>query len=267
MINLQQDSIEKLITAINECGLNKYTEKLIEASRECVRIVVTEDIESLEVGASRIGGAPDLESEEQWPRYGYGERKDAFSVFYFQVNLSHLPFIIAPKIPDHGIISVYSTSQNQLEDDGTVLYLRDIAKVTNQRLPKLIEFGDEDLDEEFHIPACYRSARKIEFERHVSLPGYMSLPDFIDEEDIDAYLEIADCIPKYLDGEEIGYMFAHSLEGTPEENDTSWVSLFNLHSNSTYFSFGDCGNCDISVKRGKVNNGDFSESQFSYCDI
>ena len=125
MNNLQLESKAHLVSAIKRLGLDKYSEQLLSIARECIRVVATSDLDEISVGMSRIGGPPDLFDESQWPKYGYGEGKDSLSVFYFQVNLSDLPLTLSPEMPNKGLLSIYSTSQNQLEDDGTVLFIED----------------------------------------------------------------------------------------------------------------------------------------------
>lgn len=266
MSNLQKETKEKLIAVIKECKLEKHTDELLKVARECIRVVATDEIDDFTIGESRIGGPPDLEAESQWPPYGYGERKHALSVFYFQVNLEDLPFVIGPSLPKKGLLSVFSTSQNQLEDDGTLLYFEDVEKLSIQRLPSIDEFGDEDLDLETNIAVCFRRPRKIKFEISISLPRYLYLPDFIDDDDLENYLEIESRFPKILSGQQIGYTYSYFYHGMPEEDDPNWFTLFNLDSDSDYFSFGDCGNCGISLLRSKAKAMDFSEAIFCYCE-
>lgn len=266
MENLQKDTEDKLRLAIKSAGLEKYTDRILDASRECIRIVATDELDHLSVGESRIGGSPDLEEKSQWPLYGYGENRDGLSVFYFQVNLHDIPMALVPELPKQGLLSVFSTSQNQLEDDGTILYLSSPNELCTQCLPNIFEFGDKDLDNKFNIAACFHKPRKLEFEVSVSLPGYFYAPDFIEEDDLEAYLDLESNIPNRLQGEEIGFMYSHFLQGMPEEDDPKWFTLFNISSDSQYFSFGDCGNCGISLMRDRARSGDFTEANFCYCE-
>ena len=252
--------------AIRETGLEKYTDIILKVARESIKITVTDEIEALTVGESRIGGPPDLASELQWPKYGYQNKENALSVYYFQVNLSDLPKYIGPSLPKQGLLSIFATSQNQLEDDGTVIYNSDIKTLSTQRLPDIKEFGDEDLDEICHCPVCFHKPRKLSFEKSISLPGYLYTPRGIDDEyDIDKYFEIVDQIPR-LAGHELGDMFSYYYQGLPEERNPEWFSLFNLYSDGMYFSFGDCGNTAISVLRNKAQAGDFTGAEFNYCE-
>jgi uncharacterized protein YwqG len=266
MDNLRIDTAENLKAAIKNMGLEKYTEQLLNIARETIRVVATSPIDTQALGQSRIGGAPDLENIKQWPVYGYGDNKNQLSVFYFQINLSDLPQLATPKLPTNGLLSLYSTSQNQLEDDGTVLFFRDVNNLSSQKLPDIKEFGDKDLDLTFNTPACFSKPRKIEFETSISLPGYLYCPDFIEEDDLDNYLELEALYPHKLDGEELGFMYSYYCQGMPEEDDSEWFTLLNLHSDSKYFNFGDCGNCGISAKRKSAESGDFKEALFNYCE-
>lgn len=267
MGHLQKESQEILRLAIESVGLNHHTKGLLEVARESIRIVATDNLEKLSIGESRIGGPPDLESKLQWPLYsGEDTKNNDLSVFYFQVNLTDLPNILAPSIPEKGLLSIYSTSQNQLEDEGSVLYFNDINTLHSQRLPNINEFGDKDLDNKYNIAACFHQPRKLEFELSVSLPGYLYHPEFIEEDELDAYLELESLLTHKLKGEEIGFMFSHYLQGMPEEDDPKWFTLFNLSSGSQYFSFGDCGNCGISIKRDKEKVCDFEGAHFCYCE-
>jgi|GEM_PF-2320311 len=265
--SLRPELKERLIGAIQATGLDAYVDTIVASAREAIRIVATDDVDVLAVGESRIGGPPDLADESQWPRYGLGEHKDAFNVFYFQVNLADVPLVTGVTLPKQGVLSLFSTSQCQIDDEGAVVFTPDVGALRTQRLPDIREFGDEDLDEEHNVAVCFRKPKKLAFEVCISLPGDLFMPENIADDDVDNYLDLLDRIDGgTLQGQELGWMYSHPLQGMPEEDDASWMTLFNLHSGSPYFSFGDAGNCGVSVRRQQAAAGDFSEVRLGYCE-
>lgn len=259
--NLQQDSENLLREKIGQYGLESFEDDILSVARESIVLVVKEELSTILPGQSRIGGPPDLENESQWPSYSWASTT-GLGVFYFQLNLADLPLVAEQCLPAQGMLSVFTNSQI-LADEGCVLYLREPKSLKTQRMPDLNEFADGDLDE-FNRPACYHHPRKITPRKTITLPGYMFEPDCIDDEHLDRYFELIDDLE--TDDENLGLMYSQVYQGLPEEDDASWYSLFNLHSNSKYFSFGDHGNTAISVTRNSAKAGDFSQVRFDYCE-
>jgi hypothetical protein len=100
--------------------------------------------------------------------------------------------------------------------------------------------------------------------RRISIPGYLFCPNCIDGDDLDRYFELISALD--VEEQDIGVMYSQIYQGLPEEDDPSWFALFNLHSGSEYFQFGDCGNTAISLLRTNARNGDFSQVRFDYCE-
>ncbi len=102
---------EELIEAIHEKGLSHISEKLMQQSQASSRINThaVVDEEEIELGASKIGGAPHLPKGMNWIA-----REGVPLTFIAQINMRDtMPYDQQKLLPQTGIIYFFYDSENQ----------------------------------------------------------------------------------------------------------------------------------------------------------
>ncbi len=96
-----------LIQALDKAGLSRLTEIVLPLARECVFVGTTATPDdAISVGASKLGGTPDLPPEFAWPIW-----KGRPQAFIAQLRLSEVPALEgeAP-LPSEGLLSFFYDS-------------------------------------------------------------------------------------------------------------------------------------------------------------
>ena len=97
MMSLRGD----LLSALSMAGLSSIGTELAKLSKECVRMHSTPWAnETITIGASKLGGVPDLPAGVAWPEW-----KTGYLTFVAQVNLAELPEI--DSFPNGGMLSFF----------------------------------------------------------------------------------------------------------------------------------------------------------------
>lgn len=101
------------VEASNIAGLPPKA--LLAFLRPAIGLVITKEAK-LAVGASKVGGRPDLATGTAWPTYK-GER-DRYLPHLFQLNLADVaPFDVEGLLPKHGVLSFFcDTAPDEIED-------------------------------------------------------------------------------------------------------------------------------------------------------
>lgn len=141
------------------------TDQLLALARPAIiHNLRTGSDKSLAVGASKLGGRPDLPEGTEWPEYD-----DVPLAFLGQFNLADFrPTPVARELPDSGLLSFFCLHDEDLSPDdftkGTwrVLHFPDTAELVRH------EWHDE-LDYEAMLLCC-----RLEFSEGISLPGLHS---------------------------------------------------------------------------------------------
>ncbi len=82
------------------------------------------------VGASKLGGVPDLPNSIQWPQY---EDNDDHLPFILQLNCAELsPFDVAGLLPTKGHIYLFSDTSDDDDDSARILYTEEAVAATAQ---------------------------------------------------------------------------------------------------------------------------------------
>ena len=192
-INGQQpskDAVEtvkrKLTQQVNECGLSRIAadlEKLVEPS---IRIrTEPADDQQLEVGVSKIGGAPDLPEATEWPRW-----KGAPLAFIAQLNMVDVAkYDLTGGLPQSGLLSFFYDARQETwgfdpNDRGSwqVLFFEGGQPVLRRTQPPA------DLPKESRFKQC-----KLAFSTELTLPPWESLNvEALDltEKETDNYIEL-----------------------------------------------------------------------------
>lgn len=253
--NLPPDLRQDFEEQIEVYGLSEFRAELMEIARPKLTVFYKDKIlKRIPKGISRIGGPPDVTSIDQWrcPKNG------VYNVFYFQINLADIPGPSDFNLPSSGLMSLYVSNQNMVNDDATIFVNKRTDNLKRFPLPELTEYCDGDLRKN-HLPACARPPRKLKIERGVWLPEQFP-PLSIREsgyENEDAYHELSFHYDGMID------LCAHSNQMC--FNTKGWTCLFKLHG-CDYFEFGDCGYEYIWVRntKGKL---DFSKTRAEYSDF
>ena len=172
------DLIDDLRSQLNREGLGAIANELIHQSKEAVRMIsVSARDETLPLGASKLGGSPDLPPDLAWPEW----KTKALS-FVAQVNLAEVPE--AHMLPSSGLLSFFYDQEQrawgydpQHKGGFRLWYFPEIAALSRRQPPRGWGFP------------CARP----EFKQFLSLPDSSSLGDLIHElEDDEIYYRFYD---------------------------------------------------------------------------
>lgn len=157
-----------LAVALIDAGLSTHASTLAGMATPCARMrAETAADADIPLGASKLGGAPDLPQGFEWPSWG-----GAPLAFLGQVNLRDLAALpsVGSRLPTRGLLSFFYEPEQMAwgfdpkhGGSGRVLWSRDDAALERAVLPA----GLPDLGR-------FGSAR-TEFREHLSLPPYSAI--------------------------------------------------------------------------------------------
>ncbi len=140
---------EELRQRLRQSGLGRVEDVLMERARYAIRLTLTPTTEdAVPVGASKMGGQPDLPTHVPWP-----EVSGRPMAFIAQINLQEAaPYDIEGILPSDGLLSFFVDDPDDVYDDEAfeddpsdaptcrVLYLDedDCATLTRQRWPSAL---------------------------------------------------------------------------------------------------------------------------------
>jgi len=157
---------EELKIKLDEVRLARVSDQLISMAKRSVRFIMNKSSdEEIPVGASKIGGCPDLPPNQSFPKW-----KGVPLSFLAQINLADISiFNTASELPSSGIISFfYSATQETWGYDPKhkgswqVFYFSDLKKLQRTKFP-------HDLPDEGHY-----LANTISFFEEWTLPPFRS---------------------------------------------------------------------------------------------
>ena len=95
--------------ALQQAGLGKHADALVDAARPSVRLEVDTELDHDRVGASRLGGDPDLPTGAEWPR-----KSGVPLSFVAQLDLAELtPYDLEGVLPSDGLLSFFYDATTQ----------------------------------------------------------------------------------------------------------------------------------------------------------
>ncbi len=243
-----------LRTAILEGGLADVEAVIVGAAREAVEIQSKVPDDYSQLGASRLGGFPDLEEPGLFPKTD-GLRW----IFLAQFNLAELaPF--NSYLPQSGLLSFFIDSTEQL--NGKVLFQQgkteDLHTVRHDGADDMLS-PEDDYTQQPH---------RVSFQRIFSLP-HRSPDGILSDQAFELY-ENCEPLHKAVDHQINGYTFtqhespqqqaANKLRGQPAE----WVPLLQLGWDSSVgFCFWDAGTLTYSIHQEDLRRFDFSRVHVS----
>lgn len=207
-----------LIAAIEEAGLSSHSSAILEAARDSIRIESTEPDDYSQLGASRLGGFPDLPNPALFPR-----TDNLYWIFLAQFDLTELAPLNS-YLPRSGLLSFFLDSTESL--NARVLWHRGatsaLSTVRHSGADELTS-PDDDYTQKPH---------RVIFTRSFSLPH--SPPPALNHDDLFEAYENSKELHKGIDHQINGYTYtqhespqeqaADKLRGQPGE----WVPLLKL---------------------------------------
>lgn len=185
-------TVKDVKTVLESHGLAEYTTEIEAAVKEAIHIELSAaHEEGIPLGASKMGGLPDLPDGIEWFRH---KKTNTPLSFICQINFAETaPYDQAHKLPDHGILYFFYDATMDMpwgfdpnDGDGKALYYYegDLSKLKRVDAP-------EDLEECDGVFA----PSIMHFERAIDLPDPESsagekLP--LKEDDADKYIDILD---------------------------------------------------------------------------
>jgi hypothetical protein len=165
--------------AIERADLGAYADEIRGLALPCFTLVPEAGGVRAPLGASRLGGRPDLPATMLWPRVG-----GAYLSFVAQLDLASLPPLPESPLPPAGLLSFFLGASELAKDiEHRVLLVEDAALV-RARLP-----AGAPMREDLGGPAGYDPVVP-RIATAVSLPGYGSrLPRQLSFADDDAAME------------------------------------------------------------------------------
>jgi len=241
-------------TAIRQDGLEDVAEIIVAHAREAVMLETTVPDDYSQTGASRLGGFPDLESPNQFPK-----AEGLHWIFLAQLNLEELaPF--NSYLPKSGLLSFFLDSTESLKGK-VVFYQGDMRMLNTVRHAGADEMlsPEDDYTERPH---------RLRFERRFSLPH--SPPEGIANDQAWESYYNSEALHESVDHQINGYTFtqhespqklaANTLRGQPNE----WVPLLQLGWDSKVgFCFWDAGTVTFCIHQEDLRRHDFSKVHVS----
>lgn len=90
---LRHELLPAFDAAVTKADLMVHRDALLADARECVRFRYGERVKSVPLGASRIGGLPDLPASVEWPSGMKDGKPSEHASFLAQFNLAELPAV------------------------------------------------------------------------------------------------------------------------------------------------------------------------------
>lgn len=259
---------------LNRHGLQRFEPALLRHARQCLRLHTLGEDAPQPLGASRLGGAPDLPPSLPYPCLEDGSHL----LFMGQIHLD----AIADQqtwLPRSGLLYFFMQGQ-QAGDAVRVIHAPAAQTLQRYVWPEGMRFSDTDIDE----PSPTRAVR---IERTVSVPHLYGADElFVGEDAVlrelekDGSLQRAyQALQQELTGADKPTRGMHLLNGHvftqhdgPEEQASlvagglpeEWVNLLMLDSdNSVGFSFWDAGTFTFTIHEKDLALADFSRMQQS----
>lgn len=142
-------------------GLGAFTQHAIELARPRLLLRTGDPWPDAPIGATRLGGAPDLPADVPWPGLHDDEDESEPMIFLAQLHLDSLPVPPDWPLPSTGWLHFFKGDGETRDTEHAVLYTPPGAALVRRDLPELDEVWSDDE----HLPPT-----KVDLSHHVELP-------------------------------------------------------------------------------------------------
>ena len=154
----QKNQLEKSILEIPE--LQEFKDLIVDYSTMATYLALDKERKKIPLGASKVGGSPDLPSTLEHPK----NKNGLLYVFHAQINCEEITSY-QNYLPRKGILYFFVNDEEYAERP-IVLYSEDIQNLKRYEYTENTKFTDSDLDGD------YREAVAITFQNAISLPEF-----------------------------------------------------------------------------------------------
>lgn len=204
---------DQRLAAVSEAlaaeGLEQYTSLVTPHVRAGVRLMLDAPVTAeapAPVGASRVGGDPDLPVDVAWPTTAAGELLD----FAYQVDLTSLPDDVRAELPPGRLLSLFVGPQEPAADVPHALVVAPLDAPLERRVqPEGTRAGDVARTEDGE-PVAEWTLRPVVVP---DIPQWSNrecdaLEDQMEPDDADDYMELAYTFDP--EGEQVGSLLGHA---------------------------------------------------------
>jgi uncharacterized protein YwqG len=247
---------KKLRKMLGDAGLGgDKVDAIMKLVRTRVRIRGAKPEGELFLGASRLGGQPDLPAGSKWPKH-----EDTLLEFVAQLNLADLvPFDKMKELPATGLLSFFVAKYEQIGEErdaeklaSKVFYLEDTSSLKRLPFPKKLE------EEARTEPAAvtFRASKQLPDPRFKKFTN-LGLTDDENAKYEEVYAEQCGQPPNH---QALGYAQANYYEGLPAPGKRLLLQLGS--SSRPDFSWGDDGWIFFCIAKDALRERRFDEA---YC--
>ena len=139
---------DRFEAAVRKGKLTKHGDELMAEARECVHVHYGKPAKRVALGASRIGGNPDLPESVEWPDGMHGGKAGGKAEFLAQFNLAELPEVEGLGLPRAGHLWLFVRDTSLCDPPVAVMYRDEgeaLAPRTKPGKPSKRDFGWRDL--------------------------------------------------------------------------------------------------------------------------
>ena len=275
---------KELKKKLDEAGLGHVSNELLMLAKMSIRFTTTKSNDTeMPVGASKIGGYPDLP-----PNYPFPKWKEVPLAFLAQINLADISdFNAASELPSSGLLSFfYSATQETWGYDPADIGSWRVCYFDNLNTLQRVE-PPNDFPEEGHYLPC-----SLSFFEELTIPtwdsalierlnftdnemnAYIDLPTNSDDNLINRILGYPNSIQGDMQlecqlvsnglycGDETGYKDPRRIELEPDS--INWKLLFQLDSEeeNAHMFWGDVGRVYFWINKTALSNRDFNKAWF-----
>src|SRR5687768_7438525 len=122
--------------AVKKAGLAEHREELMAEARECVHVHYGRPAKRVALGASRVGGDPDLPKSVEWPDGVHAGKAGGKAEFLAQFNLGELPAVEGLGLPREGHLWLFVGDTSLCAPPMSVIYRDGAEPLAPRRKPK-----------------------------------------------------------------------------------------------------------------------------------
>src|SRR6476659_9022100 len=99
---------ERFVAALEEAGLAERRDELLGEARQCTHLFYRKPSGDLRVGATKVGGLPDLPESVEWPQGTDDDGKPAgYAEFLAQCDVAEVPIQCGLAFPARGHMWIF----------------------------------------------------------------------------------------------------------------------------------------------------------------